>query len=125
MSARLGSEEESAARAQIDAAGRLLHGDGADVPGDFVALLFGRVAPEDLIGYAPAELAALARETWAFLVARKRGSPKIRFDEPPGLDGRMKSVSVIEIINDDMPFLVDSVMGEVAERGLDIRLVAH
>jgi glutamate dehydrogenase len=32
---------------------------------------------------------------------------------------------VIEIVNDDMPFLVDSVMSELAERGLDVRLVAH
>ena len=32
---------------------------------------------------------------------------------------------MIEIVNDDMPFLVDSVMGEIAERRLDVRLVAH
>ena len=32
---------------------------------------------------------------------------------------------MIEIVNDDMPFLVDSVMGELAERRLDVRLVAH
>src|SRR6185503_1260005 len=38
---------------------------------------------------------------------------------------RLKTISVIEIVNEDMPFLVDSVMAELAERGLDIRLVAH
>ncbi len=32
---------------------------------------------------------------------------------------------MIEIANDDMPFLVDSVMGEIADRRLDVRLVAH
>ena len=32
---------------------------------------------------------------------------------------------MIEIVNDDMPFLVDSVMAELTERGLDIRLVVH
>ena len=37
----------------------------------------------------------------------------------------MKSVSVIEIVNDDMPFLVDSVMAELTERGLAPRLVVH
>src|SRR6185312_4141694 len=30
-----------------------------------------------------------------------------------------------EIVNDDMPFLVDSVMGEITERRLDVYLVAH
>ena len=42
---------------------------------------------------------------------------------PGGAD--RKAVTVIEIVNDDMPFLVDSVMGELAERRLDVRLVAH
>ena len=32
---------------------------------------------------------------------------------------------MIEIVNDDMPFLLDSVMGELAERGVEARLVAH
>ena len=34
-------------------------------------------------------------------------------------------MSVIEIVNDDMPFLFDSVMGELAERRLTVQLVAH
>jgi glutamate dehydrogenase len=32
---------------------------------------------------------------------------------------------VLEIVNDDMPFLVDSVLGELTERGLEVRLVVH
>ena len=118
--------EERAARARIDAAAKLLRGDKSDVPDDFVALLFGRAAPEDLVGYDAAELAALAREAWAFLAARKPGAPKIRFEQPDAPDGeRLKSISVIEIVNDDMPFLVDSVMAELTERGLAPRLVVH
>ena len=31
-------------------------------------------------------------------------------------------MAVLEIINDDMPFLLDSIVGEISERGLDIRL---
>ena len=34
-------------------------------------------------------------------------------------------VSVIEIVTDDMPFLVDSVMAELTDRNIDIRLVVH
>ena len=44
---------------------------------------------------------------------------------PLAASGGRKAISVIEIVNDDMPFLVDSVMGEIAERRLDVRLVAH
>ena len=32
---------------------------------------------------------------------------------------------MLDIVNDDMPFLVDSVVGELNERGLDIRLLVH
>ncbi len=118
--------EDRAARARLDAAGKLLRGDKNNVPDNFVALLLGRAAPEDLAGYEASELAALAREAWAFLASRKPGAPKIRFDQPNAADGdRLKSISVIDIVNDDMPFLVDSVMAELAERGLAPRLVVH
>src|SRR5205823_6615925 len=70
--------------------------------------------------------AALAREAWAFLATRKPGAPKIRFESPKASDGEhLKSISVIEIVNNDMPFLVDSVMGELTERGLVTRLIVH
>ena len=36
-----------------------------------------------------------------------------------------RSHSVLEIVNDDMPFLVDSVLGELAERRLEVRFVVH
>jgi glutamate dehydrogenase len=126
MADRLDSEEERAAGARIDAAAQLLNGDRIDGADRFVALLFGRAAPEDLVSYDKNELAALARDAWAFLSARKPGAPKIRIVSPPATAGdRLSSISVIEVVNDDMPFLVDSVMGELTERGLDIRLVAH
>jgi glutamate dehydrogenase len=118
--------EDRAARVRIDAAAKLLRGGKSEVPDDFVGLLFGRAAPEDLIGYHAAELAVLAREAWGFIAARKAGAPKIRLEPPQASDGEhLKSVSVIEIVNDDMPFLVDSVMAELTERGLAPRLVAH
>ena len=38
---------------------------------------------------------------------------------------RIKTVSIIEVLNSDMPFLLDSVMAELTEQGLDVRLVLH
>jgi glutamate dehydrogenase len=124
ITSRPGSEER-AARARIDAAAKLLRGDKSNVPGEFAALLFGRAAPEDLVGYDAAELAVLAREAWVFLAARKPSTPKIRFEQPAQGGEHLNSISVIEIVNDDMPFLVDSVMAELTERGLSPRLVVH
>ena len=34
-------------------------------------------------------------------------------------------MTVLDVLNDDMPFLVDSVLGELNERGVDIRFLVH
>jgi glutamate dehydrogenase len=92
----------------------------------FADALFGRVAPEDLKRYLPLELAELAADAFGFLQLRTPGEPKIRIAAaPPSARKELKTTSIIEIINDDMPFLVDSVLGELGERRLDVRLVAH
>jgi len=92
----------------------------------FTAELFGGVAPEDLARYRPDELAALAADAFVFLASRKPSAPKIRvFNQEAAPGSALRTCSVIEIVNDDMPFLVDSVMGEINERRLQVKLVAH
>src|SRR3954467_5612134 len=89
--------EDRAARACIDAAAKLLRGSKSNVPDDFVALLFGRALPEDLVGYEAAELAALALPGWAFVATRNVAAPQIRFEQPKPSDGqRVKSIPGIE-----------------------------
>src|ERR1051326_1370393 len=123
----LDTEDERAARRLIEQAGTIVTGLYGDMPESFTAQLFARAAPEDLTRYEPRELAALAEEAWAFLKERKRGSAKVRFQSRPGPIGaeRIKTVSIIEIVNDDMPFLLDSVMHELTELGIEVRLVVH
>jgi glutamate dehydrogenase len=88
--------------------------------------LFSRVAPEDLVRYEPRELSVLVAGAWEFLASRTPGKPKIRITQPPVYASKaLKNNSVIEILNDDMPFLVDSVMAELNDRRLEVRLVAH
>src|SRR5271157_4505379 len=43
----------------------------------------------------------------------------------PSSGATAQTVSVVEIVNDDMPFLLDSVLGELSENGLEPLLVAH
>ena len=64
------SPEERSARTRIGAAAKLLRDAKSDAPDGFVALVFGRTAPEDLVRYDAAELAALAdRFAWIVNVA--------------------------------------------------------
>jgi len=117
---------EAAARRLLAEAGVVLQSRAANAPPDFVARLFALAAPEDLVRYEPAELAEIAAGTWRFLGERKPRTPKIRVGTaPPNFGHRLKNVSIIELVNDDMPFLVDSVMAELGEQGLEAHLVAH
>jgi glutamate dehydrogenase len=120
------SQRDSAAGAVLKQAGSALAARRKDIPSDFVAQLYARAVPEDLLCYAPADLAALAERAFDFLGERPPGAPKIRCDNVALKEsGGRKSVTMIEIVNDDMPFLVDSVMGEIAERRLGVLLVVH
>jgi glutamate dehydrogenase len=121
-----GTEEERAAQRLIDKACTILPGIAGDVPQNFAVQLFARVAPEDLVRCEPRELAELAAGAWAFLQKREPGMPKIRILSPSASAGASRRLtSILEIVNDDMPFLVDSVMGELTAQGLEVHLVAH
>jgi len=120
------SEEEVAARACLEQAGAALGRSRNDIPASFVAQLYARAVPEDVVRYGAADLADLAGRAYDFVAERPPGAPKIRCETVTlAASGERKAVSVIEIVNDDMPFLVDSVMGELADRRLEVRLVAH
>jgi glutamate dehydrogenase len=109
------------ARTRIAAANELLTGG---VPKNFVELVFARAVPEDVIRYEARELARLAQDTWSYLAERTPGTVKMRLDSPQG-GAALDAISIIEMVNDDKPFLVDSVMGDLTEQGIEVRLVAH
>jgi glutamate dehydrogenase len=123
----IGTEDERGGGRLIEQMITILTGLRDDVTAGFAACLFGRAPAEDLLGYEARELAALAEDAWALLSDRKPGAPKIRFDSRAGpmAAEHIKSVSILEIVNDDMPFLVDSVLGELNEQGIEVRFVVH
>ena len=112
---------QSGAAALIAAAAKLLAERKSAVPDGFVAKLFGLAAPEDVRHCGATDLAGIAEQSWSFLLERRPGIPKIRFEPLAGA----RSIAVLEIVNDDMPFLVDSVVGELNNRGLEIRSFFH
>ncbi len=83
------------------------------------AQLFTEAVPDDIAAYADEDLAALATAGLTFLKERKPGRPKIRV-APSDI-----GITVVEILNDDMPFLVDSTLSLLTEKGYDISLVLH
>ncbi len=92
-------------------------------PRTFAELLFGHTNLEDLASYDAPTLAFLAEQAWEHVQQRTAGSADIRVINPTMPDGR--EISVLEVLNDNMPFLFDSTMAELAEQGIDVTLVAH
>ncbi|WP_134500929.1 NAD-glutamate dehydrogenase [Microvirga pakistanensis] len=97
------------------------------IPPTFVRDLYGRVPPEDLAAYSPAALAELAAAAYEHLKApRIGGNEDIRLvDLEVEREGRRRDVTVLEIVNDNMPFLLDSTLAELVDQGYEPYLVAH
>ena len=105
----------------------ILRATRGDVPEGFASGLFARSAAEDLQGFEPREIARLTVEAFDFLAVRPSGISKIRItpQDQQGENGGRRLTSVIEILNDNMPFLVDSVMSDLGEHDCEPLLVAH
>ena len=81
--------------------------------------------PSELPNLSHADLAAGFADFWAYAGARENHEPAIRLAPAKGADGRALELERLEILQDDRPFLVDSVMGEIAENGLRVRAMFH
>ncbi len=103
--------------ALIAEAASLLKGDDER---RFLRQLLAHVSSRDLEARLPEALAAAARDLWVRGAQRRPGKPKIAAGNPPGA-----AHSVLEIVNDDMPFLVDSVTAAINRQGFSVHLVVH
>jgi glutamate dehydrogenase len=87
----------------------------------FAPLLLGH---NDGDGLEPPRLAELTRQALDFIARKPKAEPKVRLRAlTPAGPG--ETVSVLEISNDDMPFLVDSILAELQARGLGVLALLH
>lgn len=81
---------------------------------------------DDLAGRSSADLAGAALALWHALQHRSPDVPSVQVEDPTAeTHGWNSPHSVLRIINDDMPFLVDSVGMELSRRGLAVHLFVH
>ncbi len=71
------------------------------------------------------DLAAIALDFWSFAAQRSGPDPDVALAPAVGADGRPLSLLAVKIVQDDAPFLVDSVMGEVTEGGFVVKAMFH
>ncbi|MGW0431085.1 NAD-glutamate dehydrogenase [Micromonospora sp. NPDC003197] len=83
---------------------------------------FWRFAPdEELIGFTAEEMLAAARDHRDLAQQRVPGELKLRIHEP----APDQQHTVVEIVIDDMPFLVDSVTALLTAQHLDVHMLVH
>src|SRR5271169_965256 len=93
---------------------------------NFIRQYYANVPPDDIVSEDIDQLYGAALAFYNFARSREPGKPKIRAYNPRFEDHGWKSNhTVIEIVNDDMPFLVDSVTAELNRRELTVHLIIH
>ncbi|MEO8969962.1 MAG: NAD-glutamate dehydrogenase [Solirubrobacteraceae bacterium] len=89
----------------------------------FVRQFYHWVPPEDLAERSTRDLYGAAMAVWGFARDRTPNSASVRAYNPGvGEHGWQSTNTVVEVVTDDMPFLVDSVGMELSRRGYGIQL---
>jgi len=100
-------------------------------PGDGIAdaqlvQRYWRFAPdEELVDLTPDRVLDAARRHRELAQQRRPGELKLRISLSPEHEQQQQPRTVIEIVTDDMPFLVDSVTGALTVRNLDVQVLVH
>jgi glutamate dehydrogenase len=124
------SDIEANKEASVDAAAVLAATRCApresDMARGFVAAFYEHAPPADIAARSADDLCGGALALWRFGARRRPGEARVRVYNPSAAsDGWSSPHTIVEIVNDDMPFLVDSVTAAINERGGVVRLVIH
>src|SRR5690606_34802933 len=91
----------------------------------FLRALYSDVPPSDLVPERPEVLLERSLSLLEFVRQRTPGTAKVRVYEPARSSSGLAAHTVIDIVNDDMPFLVDSVRGVLERTGRELELLIH
>jgi glutamate dehydrogenase len=93
---------------------------------EFVRQYYAWISAEDLAERSPIDVYGAAVAHWTFAYQRTPGTSKSRVYNPQFDEhGWQSTHTVLEIVTDDMPFLVDSTRMGVNRQGYAIHLMLH
>ena len=99
--------------------------DGDRAMATFAVAFIDRIAAEDKAPYAPDMLERAAGLAHAALAGHRKGQSVVSIDTEGAVRREGRAVAVVTLVNDDMPFLYDSMVGEVTASCGSPHLVAH
>ncbi|MFM6848337.1 MAG: NAD-glutamate dehydrogenase, partial [Terrabacter sp.] len=107
---------------QLDAAT-----EGRPEWGDLVRAYYRHVAPEEVAERSPEDLFGAVASHRDLATSRPQGTAAVRVVTPTLADSGWSASgrSVVEVVTDDMPFLVDSVTMELNRLGHNVHAVIH
>ncbi|RME61772.1 MAG: NAD-glutamate dehydrogenase, partial [Alphaproteobacteria bacterium] len=91
----------------------------------FIDAFYADASPVDVISAPVERLYAIARRAWRDCASRKPDMPFIDIENRDGEDVMAADRTSIFIINDDKPFLVDSITSGLSALGHEIQLLYH
>ncbi|MFZ2029837.1 MAG: hypothetical protein WAU68_05990, partial [Vitreimonas sp.] len=91
----------------------------------FLRGLYADASPDELADLSLDDLTALGHDFWRWRSERKPDEQLVRLRRGVGAGGRPLDRDILEIVGPDMPFLVDSVMGELADQGITTLALFH
>jgi glutamate dehydrogenase len=110
----------------VDAAAARLPGERRGVFATFAREWCAQLDADDVAERAVDDLAGALLSHWQLGAQRTPGTAKVRVLSPTMADhGWNARHSVVEVVNDDMPFLVDSATAEINRHGLTLHLIVH
>ncbi|MGV3578181.1 NAD-glutamate dehydrogenase [Brevundimonas sp.] len=115
------SSQEALQKAFVGAMGG---GGTGELEQSFVAQAFEDYAEDETPELALGDVGAVLADAWRWAETRKPGETRVSV-EALAASGRQTPYDVLRIVQDDAPFLVDSVMGELADTGVSVRALFH
>ncbi|MEV6905592.1 NAD-glutamate dehydrogenase [Amycolatopsis sp. NPDC051071] len=94
--------------------------------GDLIRLYYRHIPAEEILGDDPVDLVGAVRSHLQLAKHRMPGRPAVRLLNPTGPeDGWTREATVVQVVTDDMPYLVDSVAAEFARDGVQVQRIVH
>ncbi len=126
MSASIDQSREELLAAVSELIRDQLQAEDAAMADAFARRYYAQVASEDLAGRSARDLCGAALSHWRHARRFVAGKSSIRIYNPRiEEEGWQSTHTVIEIVGEDMPFLVDSITMEVNRQGLTPHLIIH
>ncbi len=92
----------------------------------FAKQFLASASPEDILERADIDLYGALVSFWTFLQQRNKGEPKIRVYNPQfEQHGWQSTHTVIEILNESYPFLIESIRMVLNRLSLNVHLILH